>query len=519
MITQQFHRYLRRYLRQYSGLSLLAALSCITVWLAIAPPASAHWGDLAIAEIVMEEAETRITLTYPTGLTAFADDDGSGRLSTEELNRHRDELTRQLEPAIALKDSRNQSPQLTLQPAVDSASTNARIAPGSHTTLQLLYAWAEPPTGVAIAYTFFPVDAPEASCLATIAQNGQVTNHVFTPKDPTFTVKTAGSAALGSRAWFITLIGAFLWGTVHSLSPGHGKTLVGAYLVGERATSRHAIFLALMTTVTHTIGVFALGLITLAAARYVLPEQIYPWLSLTSGAMIVCIGANLVVQRRQRSGHRPSAHGHAAGEMAHAHAYSSHGHSSSELAPAHAHTYAHGEMAHAHAHSNSHAPEHHAHAPEHHAHDHPHHGHGHHSHAPEHPGHIVPHAPAHEHHHDGHSHSHLPVTPDGTAMSWRSLLMLGLSAGLVPCPAALVLLLGAIAFGNPISGLLLVVAFSLGLASVLAGLGLLLVSAKRVFKQMPLPRLQAMQWLPLASAVGITVIGLGISTRSIMQLL
>ena len=97
--------------------------------------------------------------------------------------------------------------------------------------------------------------------------------------------------------------------------------------------------------------------------------------------------------------------------------------------------------------------------------------------------------------------------------------MLGLSAGLVPCPAALVLLLGAIALGNPISGLLLVVSFSLGLASVLAGLGMLLVSAKRVFKQVPGPRLSAFQWLPLASAVGITVIGLGISTRSIMQLI
>jgi ABC-type nickel/cobalt efflux system permease component RcnA len=512
MITHQFRQYFRRYVRQYSVLSLLAAIGSITIWLAIAPPATAHWGDLAIAEIVMEEAETRITLTYPTGLTAFADDDGSGRLSTDELNRHRDELTRQLEPAIALKDSQNQSPRLTIQPAVDSASTNARIAPGSHTTLQLLYAWAEPPSGVAIAYTFFPADAPEASCLATIAQNGQVTNHVFTPKDPTFTVRTADSAALGSRAWLLTLVGAFFWGAVHSLSPGHGKTLVGAYLVGERATSRHALFLALTTTVTHTIGVFTLGLITLAAARYVLPEQIYPWLSLISGAMIVFIGANLIARRRQRSGSQPIPSAQAPGELAHAHDHGSHAHSSGELAPAHAHNNAPAP--------DHHAPDHHGHdhhGHDHHGHDHPHHTHGHHSHAPEHPGHAGP--PAHEHHHDGHSHSHLPVTPDGTAMSWRSLLMLGLSAGLVPCPAALVLLLGAIAFGNPISGLLLVVSFSLGLASVLAGLGLLLVSAKRVFKQVPMPRFRAMQWLPLASAVGITVIGLGISTRSIMQLI
>jgi nickel/cobalt exporter len=497
-----------RNLRRYSVLGLLAVVTCLILGLAIAPPAAAHWDDLAIAEVVMEEAETRITLTYPTGLTAFADDDGSGRLSPDEVNRYRDALTRQLEPAIALKDSRNQTPTLTIQPVVDSVSPNARLAPSSHTTLQLLYTWAEPPSGVAIAYTFFPTDAPEASCLATIAQNGQVTNHVFTPKDPTFTATSADSAALGSRAWFVTLIGAFLWGAVHSLSPGHGKTLVGAYLVGERATSRHALFLALMTTVTHTLGVFALGLITLAAARYVLPEQIYP------GGMIVYIGANLVAQRR-RSSHRQHVPTHSPGESSHAHSAHAHGelvHAHGELAHgelAHGEL-AHGELAHAHAHGHSdHA--HHAHA----HHDHAHHAHGHRA-AQDSDHHS--HAPAH-HHHGGHSHSHLPVTPDGTAMSWRSLLMLGLSAGLVPCPAALVLLLGAIAFGNPISGLLLVVAFSLGLASVLAGLGLLLVSAKRVFKQVPIPRLQAFQWLPLASAVGITVIGLGISTRSIMQLL
>lgn len=508
MTTQQFRHYLR-HLRRYIVLSLVAAVGCIVIGLMVAPPAAAHWGDLAAAEIVVAGPETRITLTYPTGLTAFADDDGSGRLSMEELMRHRQALTRQFESAIALRDSRDQSPQLTLQPAVDIASANARIAPGSHTTLQLLYSWAEPPTGLAIAYTFFPDDAPEASCLATIAQNGQVTNHVFTPKDPSFTVKPAGSAALGSRAWLVTLLGAFLWGAVHSLSPGHGKTLVGAYLVGERATSRHALLLALITTVTHTLGVFALGLITLAAARYMLPEQIYPWLSLISGGMIVCIGANLIAQRRQRSGHQPRAHVHAPRELAHAHIHSTHTHASGELAHAHAH-----KISHFHDHS-SHTHEHHAHDHDHHSHEHHSHTHGHHDHGSAHSH----HAHAHGHHHGGHSHSHLPVTPDGTALSWRSLLLLGLSAGLVPCPAALVLLLGAIAFGNPISGLLLVVAFSLGLASVLAGLGLLLVSAKQVFKQVPVPRLQAFQWLPLASAVGITIIGLGISTRSLMQLL
>jgi ABC-type nickel/cobalt efflux system permease component RcnA len=284
----------------------------------------------------------------------------------------------------------------------------------------------------------------------------------------------------------LPLIGAFFWGAVHSLSPGHGKALVGAYLVGERATSRHALFLALMTTLTHTVGVFALGLITLAAARYVLPEQLYPWLSLISGGLIVCIGSNLIAQRSQR---RRATHSHQ-GDRSHSQSEPSHHH---VPVPAHAygrqHDHTHGHHDHTH--------EHHDHT---HGHDDPAHDHAH-------------------HHHGGHAHSHLPVTTDGTTVTWRSLVLLGLSAGLVPCPAALVLLLGAIAFGNPISGLLLVVAFSLGLATVLTGLGMLLVSAKQVFKRMPMPRIQALQWLPLASAVGITVIGLGISTRSLMQLI
>ena len=100
----------RHRLGRYGVLGLLSAVTCLILGLAIAPPARAHWGDLATAEIVVEEMATRITLTYPTGLTAFADDDGSGQLSNDELTRHRDELTRRLEPAIALTDSRHQAP-------------------------------------------------------------------------------------------------------------------------------------------------------------------------------------------------------------------------------------------------------------------------------------------------------------------------------------------------------------------------------------------------------------------------
>src|ERR1039458_10694416 len=78
---------------------------------------------------------------------------------------------------------------------------------------------------------------------------------------------------------------------VHALSPGHGKTLVAAYLVGSRGTPRHAVLLGLMVTFTHTVSVFALGLVTLYLSRFVLPETITPILGAISGIPIVWVGA------------------------------------------------------------------------------------------------------------------------------------------------------------------------------------------------------------------------------------
>src|ERR1051325_10584848 len=102
---------------------------------------------------------------------------------------------------------------------------------------------------------------------------------------------------LSAGVIFLGLLAAFAFGAVHALSPGHGKTLVAAYLVGSRGTPKHAIFLGLMVTFTHTISVFALGLVTLYLSRFVLPEKITPVLGLVSGLSIVWVGITLLYRR------------------------------------------------------------------------------------------------------------------------------------------------------------------------------------------------------------------------------
>lgn len=242
-----------------------------------------------------------------------------------------------------------------------------------------------------------------------------------------------------------SLLLAMFWGAVHALTPGHGKTVVAAYLVGARGTARHAAFLGLAVTLTHTAGVFALGLVTLYLSRYILPETLYPWLNVVSGALVVAIGLSLAWRRWRgtRRGH-PHSHDH------------------------------------------------------------------HHAHAHEHTGGSFVHT------HDGHTHSHVIPGADGSRVTWRSLLALGVSGGLIPCPSALVLLLAAISLGRLEFGMVLVVAFSLGLAGVLTGIGLLLVYARRVFERFSLePRVP--NFLPVASALVITVAGMAILLESLRQ--
>jgi nickel/cobalt transporter (NicO) family protein len=221
------------------------------------------------------------------------------------------------------------------------------------------------------------------------------------------------NAASGQGVLLLLLLAAFGWGALHALSPGHGKAMVAAYLVGTRGRARHAVALGATVTVTHTIGVFALGVVTLALSQYVLPEDLYPWLTLLSGLLVVTVGLAVLRSRARK--------------------------------------------VHAHEHAHAHGPE---------------------------------------------------------ELGWKGLLGMGTAAGLIPCPSALVVLLAAISQHEVALGLVLITAFSLGLAAALTGLGLVVVSARRLIPPgLAAGRLAAV--LPAASAVLIVGVGFVLTAKAV----
>jgi nickel/cobalt transporter (NicO) family protein len=209
----------------------------------------------------------------------------------------------------------------------------------------------------------------------------------------------------------VSLLIAAFWGAAHALTPGHGKALVAGYLIGTRGRPRHAFVLGATVTVTHTAGVFALGLVTLLLSQFVVPEQLYSWLTLVSGLLVVAVGLG-VLRQRLRARRR--------------------------------------------------------------------------------------------HHHDHHEH----------APTSRGIVGIGIAAGLLPCPSALVVLLAAIALHRVAFGMALIVAFSIGLAATVTAIGLLAVLARRAFSRARFdgPVIRA---LPAISAAVIVVVGLAIAVRAV----
>jgi nickel/cobalt exporter len=137
-------------------------------------------------------------------------------------------------------------------------------------------------------------------------------------------------AASGNGVLALLLLIAFGWGALHALSPGHGKAMVAAYLIGTRGTARHALGLGAIVTFTHTIGVFMLGFVTLALSQYIVPERLYPWLNLVAGLLVVTVGLGVLRSRlrhvRANRAHHAHHH-HRDGDEHHHHHGSEHGHS------------------------------------------------------------------------------------------------------------------------------------------------------------------------------------------------
>ena len=267
-----------------------------------------------------------------------------------------------------------------------------------------------------------PRMAARALAPARLAPNLQAT-----PRSAFTELMTTRPRGMGIA--LLALVVAAGLGAVHALEPGHGKTVVAAYLVGSRGTAWHALVLGLVVTASHTAGVYLLGAVTLYASRYIVPERLYPWLGVASGLTVAGLGVVLFL-RRYGSASR------------------SHGHD-------HAHD------------------------------DHHHHAHG------------------HQHHHPG------------ADVSLKELVALGVTGGIVPCPAALVVLLSALALGRLGFGLVLIVAFSVGLAAVLIAIGLLVLHARRFMARWRGEGVLLTRWLPLTSSVAITGLGLAIAAQAL----
>ena len=243
-------------------------------------------------------------------------------------------------------------------------------------------------------------------------------------------------AAQNLSLWFL-FSAAFIamgLGALHALEPGHGKTLVAAYLVGSRGTASHAVLLGGIVTLAHTAGVYALGAVTLYASQYIVPEKLYPWLGVVSGLIIVVFG--LFMFLRRWTNEDPA------------------------LREDHRHWYDKVISSVA----------------------------------------VMPCATT--------------ADPSRRSIPMRQLVVLGITGGLVPCPAALVVLLSAIALHRIGFGLFLIVAFSFGLAAVLIAIGLLMVHAERMMSRLNPGSKLVRRQLPLLSAAFITIVGAALVTQS-----
>jgi ABC-type nickel/cobalt efflux system permease component RcnA/Tol biopolymer transport system component len=272
------------------------------------------------------------------------------------------------------------------------------------------------------------------------------------PGAPSILTALLRAPHLSAPFFLLALLVATVLGALHALTPGHGKAIVAAYLVGSGGTMWHAVALGAVVTLTHTGSVLVLGLVSLLASRYVLPTALFPILEMASGLLIVGLGVRLLYQygRAWRT-----LAGRDRGRSA-APSY--------EINPSTGRTR------------------------------------------------ITINQPIRER---GlpHTHAQSSLPPPASQVSWRSLAALGVSGGLVPCPDAIAILLIALAINRIALGLGLIVAFSLGLALILIAVGLTIVQGKRLLQRLDsFDRLAVVA--PFASAATVLVLGLGLTLNA-----
>ena len=263
--------------------------------------------------------------------------------------------------------------------------------------------------------------------------------------------------ALSPWVLLVALTLAVVLGGLHALTPGHGKTLVAAYLVGGRGTVRHAVILGAIVTFTHTVSVVALGVVALFASQFIVPNVLVP----------SARGRLRTAGRRDRC----PAGGAVVGPSTAAAGPREHVRGPSRPLPT--------TMAHDDGHQHDHG-----------------HDHGH----------------AHDHG-GGHTHPH-PVPEEGVKLG--GLAAMGVSGGLIPCPEALGIMVIAVGLNRILLGLGLIVSFSLGLAAVLIGLGVLLVRSRSLVERLGALPGRWSSTLPLVSAVIVTILGAGIVVRGLV---
>ena len=365
-------------------------------------------------------------------------------------------------PATSISDELRHYPNDLLSSPLDVRSANLDVTPGSG------------------ASTYAKVkDLPVAGF--AVRELNKVSNDFNS---------LVGRKNLGLGVGSLAVLLSMALGAGHAFLPGHGKTVMAAYLVGRRGRLRDVATVGATVTITHTVGVLVLGLLIALGTQFA-TTVVEQDLAIISGAMVALVGVGLLISavRRRRGSSGDHDHDH------------DHAHAVPAAAPAPAMALAGAAAAHGHDHHE-------------HPHDeHPHDEHAHHDHA----------APALHSHGWGKAHSHGPADPNAgpdKGFSRGGLIGLGAAGGLVPSPSALLVLLAAITAGRTYFGIGLVLAYGLGMAAALCLAGLLVVRMQDRFTRLLAGRgITRLGWvaaaMPVLTASLVLVVGLGLMTRAI----